>query len=354
MLTKSTVLEVLRAGDVDLSPLTIQELTVEPGSGLRPDIALRLTWGDWSGEFVSEIVGSSTPKSLEGALAQARRYEGPGTLPLVIAPYLGPEALERCLDVEVSAFDLGGNAAVVVPERVAVYRTGAPNRYPASRDIKSIYRGKSSLVPRVFLVRPRFELVGDILTEIQNRGGEISLGTVSKVLKGLEDDLVVRKDPSIEVLQTDRLLDRLVENYAADRVDVSTSVEVKLDTGPDSLWRLRRACDELDVRYVSARMGFDDPVPDTGPPSIYVDDLNRVLGALELSPVSRFGTLTLAESKDSRVYFDRRDQEGFFWLSPIQRYLELAVSGKREREQGEALRNAILTGFDRSGRPHDG
>ncbi len=242
----------------------------------------------------------------------------------------------------VSAFDLGGNAAIVDPERMAVLRTGAPNKYPSSRDIKSIYQGKSSLVPRVFLLCPRFDLVGDILTEIERRGGQISLGTVSKVLKGLEDDLVVQKDPTIEVLQADRLLDRLVENYAADRVEVSRSVDVKLDPGPDSLWRLRRVCDDLRARCVAASLGPDDPVPDTGTPSVYVEDIDSVLPALELEPVSRFGTLTLCETRDLRVYFDRRDKEGFFWASPLQRYLDLAVSGKREQELSLALRETIL------------
>ena len=350
MLTEPEVLEILRSGEVDLTPLTVQETVIEPGLvPRRPDVALRLSWGDWSAVFAGEIIGVSTPKALEGALAQARRYGGADVLPLVITPYLSPESLRRCLDEEVSAFDLGGNAAIVVPGRVAVCRTGAPNQYPASRDIKSIYRGKSSLVPRVFLLFPRFELVGDILTEIRRRGGDLSLGTVSKVLKGLEDDLVVRKQPSIEVLQAGRLLDRLVENYAADRVKPRTSADIKLDLSSDSLWKLRRACDQLELRCVGASLGPDDPVPDTGIPNIYVEDLDRVMSAMDLSPVPRFGTVTLLESTDLRVYFDRRDREGFFWSSPLQRYLELAVSGKRERELGAVLRDSILGRFDASG-----
>jgi hypothetical protein len=354
MLAKNEVLAALREGEIDLSPLTFQEITIEPGDRLCPDVALRMSWGDWSGVFVGEIINSSTPKVVEGALAQARRYATDGDLPLVVAPYLGPKTLERCLEAEVSAFDLGGNAAVVVPGRMAVFRTGAPNEYPASRDIKFIYRGKSSLVSRVLLLRPRFELVGDVLAAIQGRRGEISLGTVSKVLKGMEDDLVIRKEPAIEVLQVDRLLERLVENYRVDRVVIGRSVEVKLDMGPDSLWRLRRVCDDLGVKCVSATTGSDDPVPETGSPSIYVEKIDNVLSALDLTPVSRFGTLSLLESTDARVYFDRRDKEGFYWSSPVQRYLELAVSGKRERELSEALKKRILVGSSLAGGVVDG
>jgi len=354
MLANNEVLEVVRSGGIDLSPMTIREIVVEPGYRPRPGIALRLTWGEWSRVFVGEIISSSTPKSVEAAVAQARRYATGDALPLIIAPYLSPKTLERCLEAQVSAFDLGGNAAVLVPGRMALFRTGAPNKYPASRAIKSIYRGKSSLVPRVFLIRPRFELVGDVLTEIQSRGGEISLGTVSKVLKGLEDDLVIRKDPSIGVLQADRLLERLVENYAADRAVVGRSVDVKLDLGPDSLWKLRRACDDLGLKCVAASTGSDDPVPETGLPSIYVETTDSVLRALDLSPVSRFGTLCMLESSDARVYFDRRDREGFYWSSPVQRYLELAVSGKRERELSEVLKGRILTRDGLAGGAVDG
>ena len=95
---------------------------------------------------------------------------------------------------------------------------------------------------------------------------------------------------------------------------------------------------------MAASMGSLDPVPEAGPRDIYVEDLERVVRALQLTPVSRFANARFLESGDDRVYFDRRDREGFFWSSPIQRYLELAVAGKREREQGETLRTQLLSG----------
>jgi hypothetical protein len=344
MLTESQVVAIIGKREVDLTPLVIQDVEVKPEGRGGPDIALRFTWEDWSAEFLGEIVASSTPKAIDGAIAAACRYATGKGLPMVIAPYLSPKSLQRFLDEQVSAMDLGGNAVILVPGRMAVFRTGAPNKYPASREIKSIYEGKSSLVPRVFLLRSGFGSVTEIMEEIKAREGEISLGTVSKVLKGLEDDLVVRKEPAIEVLQPDRLLENLVESYATDRVKARKSTEVKLDIGPDTLWRLRRICDDQGLRCVSGTMGSRDPVPESGPLDIYVEDLDRVLGALELTPVNRFATARFLESRDDRVYFDRRDREGFYWLSPVQRYLELAVAGKREREQGVALRDLILGG----------
>lgn len=344
MLTEREVLEIIRKGEVDLSPLSIRDVEVEPQGRGGPDLALRLAWGGWSSRFLGEISVTSSPRAVDAALAAARRFATRGALPLVIASYLDTRALQRFLDEEVSGMDLGGNAAILVPGRMAVFRTGAPNKYPASRDIKSIYEGRSSLVPRVFLLRPRFDLVSGIMEEIKLREGQISLGTVSKVLKGLEDDLMVRKKPSIEVLQPDRLLENLVEGYKRDRVAVRDSMEVQLEAGPDALWRLRRACEEGGIRCVAASMGSIDPVPEAGPRDLYVEDLAAVARTLRLTPVSRFANTRILESRDERVYFDRRDREGFYWSSPVQRYLELVVAGKREREQGEELKRQLLSG----------
>ena len=58
--------------------------------------------------------------------------------------------------------------------------------------------------------------------------------------------------------------------------------------------------------------------------------------------MSRFGGIRLLETSDPRAYWDRRDLEGFYWSSPIQRYLELAVGGKREKEPSGLMKDRIL------------
>jgi hypothetical protein len=342
MITQREVRAALESEPSLWWPMTTEELRAEPRGRGGPDIALRLSWEDWSGWFLAEIKTSSTPKSVEAGLAAAARYATNRELPLLVVPFLGRTALERCIETGVSAVDLGGNAVILVPGRLAVVRTGAPNKYPESREIKGIYRGKSSLVPRVLILKESFASVGSVREEIQARGVQISLATVSKVLKGLEEDLMIRRDPTIEVLQPDLLLDRLAEDYASDRAGPLESVEVALDPHPTSLRRLRTACDEMNIGCVASSIGRVDPVPETGPLTIYVERLDAVLKTLDLEPVVRFGTVRLLESSDPRLYFDRREEEGFYWSSPVQRYLELAAGGKREREMSRVLRERIL------------
>lgn len=89
---------------------------------------------------------------------------------------------------------------VVVPGSWLVYRTGQPNAYPSSRYIKSVYRGRSSLVSWVLLLQRSFDTVSAVRREVLERGGRISLGTVSKVLMSLEEDLLVSRKDGIRLL----------------------------------------------------------------------------------------------------------------------------------------------------------
>ncbi len=342
MMTKPEILEIIESKSDLWWPMTLEEVRIAPRGRGGPDLAVRLAWGDWSEWFMGEIKISSTPKSVEAGLAMAQQYATGTGLPLLVVPFLSRKALERCMEAGVSAIDLGGNAAVLVPGRLAVVRTGAPNQYPESRDIKQVYRGKSSLVPRVFFCSRSFSSVGSIREEIQARGARISLATVSKVLKRLEEDLMIRRGATIDLLQPDLLLDRLAEEYARDRVQPAGSVDVALDPGPESLRRLKMACEEMNLRCVAASTGSSDPVPETGPLAVYVERISPVLEALGLEPVLRFGTTRLLESSDLRLYIDRREEAGFYWASPVQRYLELVTGGKRERELSGVLRQRVL------------
>ena len=83
------------------------------------------------------------------------------------------------------------------------------------------------MVGRVFLVRPRFNQVSEILDEVNQRNlfagwalQPMSLSTISKALKGLEQDLIVaREGAAARLLQAEKLLDKLVQNYTAPKVE---------------------------------------------------------------------------------------------------------------------------------------
>jgi hypothetical protein len=222
MLTEDDARRILYRKGLDLGPLraSIVDDEAELTSGKRVDLVIELAWERQTRRFAVEYKRGSTPKMIDAAILQARRaVEGePSLLPMVMAPYLGKDSRERLLQEKISGVDLSGNAVIVVPGRWLIVLSGKPNRFPSSAPIKAIYSGTSSLVGRVLFSRPSFDLVTEVREEILARGGDVSLGTVSKVLKALGEDLIIMRRPGVKLVRPDRLLDRLRENYTAPKI----------------------------------------------------------------------------------------------------------------------------------------
>lgn len=268
---------------------------------------------------------------------------------MIVVPFLSREGLEELEREGVSGIDLCGNGVVVVPRKFAVYRTGAPNRFRTSAPIKNIYQKNSSNVGRVFLARPRYGAVTEIQSEINRRclstWSPISLATVSKALKGLEEDLIVsRGRAGISLTQSDKLLEKLATNFTWKRN--RTAIRAKAPSGGNGLLEvLLRAADELKLPLVA-----------TGTASVSqyaVMQRGSVLSAYCTKPealakqvggvsTDRFPNIEIFEADESSFYFDARAERGFRWASPVQVYVELMAGDKRDRETAEQVRNFIL------------
>jgi len=342
-LLQSHALAELRSGRLRFPPFEITLVDEEPvlNDGPRPDWILELRWADRAERFAVEFKSPATPKRLREAVAQVQAYTRPGLHPLVMAPYLDREALDGLLTEEVSGIDFSGNGVVVVPGSWLVYRTGEANVYPSSRYIKSIYRGRSSLVSWAMLLRRSFDTVSAVRREVLERGGRISLGTVSKVLMSLEEDLLVSRSDGVRLLQPEQLLDRLVKNFEPPEVGTRARFDAgDLDTVATAL--LSRATDRgLDIAGRGEHLYTTFPGAEQVL-TVYTPDLAELTAGLDLLGTRRFGNLEVAETDDELVYVDLRDLEGFRWTSPLYAYLQLARGDKREREVAEQLRQDLL------------
>ena len=256
---------------------------------------------------------------------------------MVVVPYLSPRALDRLNEERVSGIDLSGNYLIVVPGRWFVRNTGAKNRYPARTPIRNVYRGTSSLVSRVFFARSEFPSVQEVLNEIQGRGGRITLPTVSKALKVLEDDLLIERGDSIRILQPDRMLDLLLENYRAPTV--RRSLRLKVPDLKDTLHQFAQNARDSDV-YVAGDLPSRYVVLPTTDDivRIYASSLEAVTKGVDFEEYSRFPDIELVELEDQTVYFDPNEEDGFPWISALQTYLMLASGGKREQEAAAQIR----------------
>jgi hypothetical protein len=82
--------------------------------------------------------------------------------------------------------------------------------------------------------------------------------------------------------------------------------------------------------------------------SAYCPNLEMLLERLPGNPSDRFPNLELIETEDEPVYFDAREQDGFWWSSPVQVYLELSTGDKRDRETAEQIKSFLIAPNEQS------
>ena len=345
--TEAEIVATLRRGDVAFPPFSLALRSEEERNSQSPrlDAVLELAWNGRSRLFAVECKPISTPAMVKSAAEQVRLSSRPPLLwPMVLFPYLPDDRLQELERQGISGIDLCGNGVVTVPGEWLVYRTGRPNLYPQSYPIKNVFRGASSLVARVFLLRPTYKAVGEIRDEIRNRGNTIALSTVSKALARLEEELIVgRQSGEIRLLQPEKLLQRLVENYRPP--EITQRLIGKSLIPPEGLllkqsnWAAENGISLVltgasSVRFY-ATMAQEDLL------SVYCSDVAGLLKCLgpDFREQDRFANLELLETRDELVYLDRRL---CVWASAVQTYLELATSGKRERETAEQVKAVIL------------
>ena len=352
---EADILDALRNRAVELPPLALELAGVEPrlktDGRLQPDACIDARLGDRVFRFVAEFRIQTTPKSFLGTIAQVRAYAEAAQLPpLIVSPYLSPERLQELEAKGVSGVDLCGNGVVTIPGELLVMRTGNPNRYPASRGIANVYQGTTSLVARVFVARPSYDSVQEVRNEVANRGGLVSLGTVSKALRSLEEDLVIsRQGRTSALLQADELFDRLAAVFKPPGVNARRTY--RWNGSPNELIeRLGQWSSDL-VLTGTASVEEYGVMPREKVIQCYCGNIGRIepeLGS-ELEESPRFPDLELIETRDPTVFFDSRDGDTVPTSSPLQCWLELQAGDKRQRDAAKGIREWMIAGLAQKG-----
>jgi len=355
MLTEKEMIEQLQRGKISLPPLSLRILEGQPDAGgnRRFDALVEASWRDDKARFAVECKSLSTPKAFQDGLNLLKTSPlQKGCRPLLFLPFLSEQQLQVLEQEEISGIDMCGNGVVVVPGMFAVFRSGEKNRFSSSAPIKNIYRKNSSMVGRVFLVRPSYDAVQEIRDGINRRNmlvnrwdkKPMSLSTVSKALKTLEEDLIIARKDTMRLLQPDKLLDKLDDNYAPPTIKERVRLKVPQE---------RVAIREL-LMKLSQTLGLPLVVAGTSSVgqytvmqrgdllSVYCPRLEMLLERLPGNQTDRFPNLELVETEDETVYFDARQEGDFWWASPVQVYLELMAGDKRDRETAEQVKSYIL------------
>lgn len=176
---ESEMLRLLAQGRVDVSPLNVAAVEAEPSrkgrvKGAAADADLVLRWQKKAYRFAVECKALSTPKEIADAVETAKRTsKPPRSYPMVFAPYLPEPQLRLLQEQQVSGIDLSGNALILVPGEVLVFRTGAPSKFRRTGVIKNVYRKNSSIVARIFLLKSQYDSITEVMDEIKTRGGTL-------------------------------------------------------------------------------------------------------------------------------------------------------------------------------------
>lgn len=355
MPTEIEIMEQLQKGKLLMPPLSLRliqdQLIVNENRYF--DAVVEISWMDNTARFIVELKSTSTPMVFQNALNFLKSSSLPrGYLPLLVMPFLSEQQLKELERHGISGIDLCGNCLLIAPGKYAVLRSGARNRFPSSALIKNIYRKNSSMVGRVFLTCSIYHKVQEICKEINQRNllvrygvtKPMSLSTVSKSLKTLENDLIIGRKADIRLLQADKLLMKLTENYFAPK----TSKIIRLKT-PQSrntiMGLLLTQSQKLSLPITATGTSSTSQytvMPRGDLLSVYCTDVNTLLKSIRGSQTDRFPNLELVETKDERVFFDARDNQSFRWASPIQVYLELMDGDKRDQETAEQIKSLIL------------
>lgn len=346
LISEKEVLDRLVSQKDLYSPLEIRSVKPQASASDRGfDARITLGWRGLVVPFLVEIKARTAPKLVTESVWRLKRYAGNSNENLLlVVPFLSKTIIEILEREGMNGLDLNGNYLIQTPGMVAI-RLDRENQFTESQSIKKIFSGNSSLVGRLFLSsKRRFGSVNEVCAEIQKLGGSFSLSAVSKVLTGLESELIIEKGPKgIALLQPEKLLQSLQDGYRAPKI--LASMKLKLPTPDvDAVQNFGKVLPPAIAWVLSGESSIERYAVTTAGEiaTVYATDF----GPLAKYETDRFFNVILKKTLDSFPYFDAREGNGLRWSSPVQSYLELMKLDKRERELADTIRTSILQGLE--------
>ncbi|MFH1226982.1 MAG: hypothetical protein V1701_03635 [Planctomycetota bacterium] len=192
---------------------------------VRPDLAMGIEFNNIPIQIYGTIKTQVTPKILkEIGLWLARLNESdPNIRYVLICPFLSPESQKYCQENRVDFIDLCGNILIRIPGKVLIQRLNQPNLFKAPQLLRNPFFGASSRVARVLLQFPKRvwtvseiqqELIEESFKQGRDKYFQISLSSISKAIKSLEEALLIRRDGvKVVVPEPKQLLFNWIEKY---------------------------------------------------------------------------------------------------------------------------------------------
>ena len=315
-------------------------------NGWRPDLALELQAGNDPWQLIVEFKSDGQPRHVRSAALQLKDYlrnhsSDAHAYPVVIAPFISQASAEICKDAGVGFADLAGNCHIAF-DRVFIEKSVAENPFRKRREQKSIFSTKNARMLRLLLADPnKLWRVAQLAEQAQ-----VSLGQVSNLRRRLLDEewAALEKD-GLKIAKPRELLEAWRQAYRRENEASESFYTLLHGEALDNA--VRAALEEAGhgehaVLASYSAGGWLAPFSRVASLYLYADAQGEAIlrKHLKLEPPGRGANVSLVRPKDDGVFLDRIEAAGGIWCtSPIQTYLDLAVSGERAAEAAEHLFN---------------
>ncbi len=194
-----------------------------PDAAIRADVMVEMDFDGSMIRLLGEIKTQLTPKILKqiGPWLSRASAGTPGTPWVLISPYLSEDSQDYCRKNKINFMDLSGNLSIRIPGKTMILRLGRPNKFKEKRLLQNPFSKAASRVVRVLLQYPgRIWTITGIGAEIEKESKRqktdlrLSLAAVSRTVKSLEENILVRREgPRVRVPDPGNLLSRWADKY---------------------------------------------------------------------------------------------------------------------------------------------
>jgi hypothetical protein len=294
--------------------------------------------------IIVEVKSSGQPRHIRQAAEQLRRYmrnHKAHVVPIVMAPYLSPQARDAARSEQVGYLDFMGNAFIAA-EGIYIEREVAGQPEAERRALRSLYKPKSARILRRILREPERHWR---TAELADAAG-VSAGLVSNVSIALRDRAWAEQtDLGFTLVDPSALLDSWAENYEPPRGE-----EFRRYTtlhGRALVDRLHRAGNAGGQIALASFSAADWLAPFVRHPNTYFYADETGLAALEdildLHQAPKGANVIIVVPEEDGVLDDAtRVAEEIVVTSPVQTYLDLIHTGDRGSEGAAELRKRLL------------
>jgi hypothetical protein len=351
----------------------VEAVNVMSSEGLPFDVRFELRSGGAQVLVFGEVKSGFTPKQLSELKPWMQRLQSTrnDAVFAVIAPALSVQAQNYCLENGINFIDLIGNLSINVPGQFTLQRTGVRNQNRKNADTPpgreaNVFSGRFSRVVRVLLQQPRTWTLSEIAAELDQQSNanpiasdaasgqltesdfRISLGSISKALASLEEQLLIRRrNSAVLIPEPERLLkvwaDKYRERYRW-RLRQSFRLKKPLGKKLDAVTRLLRKADIKPFAITgSAAASLQAPFVDIKTVDIFLPALSVARPKIELLPsITEGPEIRFIEPYDFGVFLYSSIENGISVVSSIQAYLDLYALGGRDQKQATYLLESAI------------